>query len=244
MSQDIRVLSYNIHSIIGTDRVVDWKRTAAMIRARQADVVGLQEVTIFHHASPEVDVPREFSRELGMNVHFARTLFYKSGRGEYGVATMTKEKFEVVEQIILATPDGIEPRTALFIKVLAERPYYFIVTHLSYQGEFEGDDAYRTLNAKLITDTVIAKNYFPAIFVGDFNTFEGTPTMDYIHKHWLVANDLEPKTPTCETGKFGLKQIDFICAYPKDAFVIKDFTVVGDHLVSDHSPIVATVQMV
>lgn len=243
MSQDIRVLSYNIHFTIGTDKIPDWRRTAAMIRAQQADVIGLQEVTIFHHGSPDVDVPKELSQELGMNIHFARTLFYKSGRGEYGIAAMTKEKFEVVEKIVLATPEGIEPRTALFIKVLAERPYYFIVTHFSFQGEFEGDEVYRTLNAKLITDTVIDKNYFPAIWVGDFNTFEGTSTLAYIHKHWLVANDLEPKTPTCESGKFGWKQIDYICTYPKDAFVIKDFTVIGDHLVSDHSPIVATVQM-
>jgi endonuclease/exonuclease/phosphatase family metal-dependent hydrolase len=240
MGQDIRVMTYNIHFTIGTDKVADWRRTAAMIRAHRPDVVGLQEVTIFHQGSPDVDVPRALSRELDMDIFFGRTLFYKSGRGEYGIAAMARDNFTVMEKIVLATPEGIEPRTAVIIKVHAEQPYYFVVTHFSYQGEFEGDEMYRTLNAKLITDTVVDKNYFPAIWVGDFNTFEGTSTLEYIHKHWQVANDLDPDTPSCETGKFGLRQIDFICTYPKNAFAVQDFKVVGDHLVSDHSPVIAT----
>ena len=240
MSQDIQVMTYNIHFTVGTDKVADWRRTAAMIRAQHPDVIGLQEVTIFHHASPDIDVPRALSRELDLNAFFGRTLFYPSGRGEYGIAAMARKDFTVMEKIVLATPEGIEPRTAIIIKVHAEQPYYFIVTHFSYQGEFDGDEQYRTLNAKLITDTVIDKEYFPAIWVGDFNTFEGTSTLDYIHKHWDVANDQEPETPSCETGKFGWRQIDFICTYPKNAFTVKDFKIVGDHLVSDHSPVVAT----
>lgn len=238
-SDNIKVMTYNIHSTIGTDGVADWRRIAGIIRNEQPDVLGLEEVTISHGRSPDVDVPKCMSEYLGMNVFFGRTMAINQGRGHYGIAAFSPHRLEVVEKLVLPTPEGIEPRTTVIVRVLDDRPYYFVVTHFSFGGEFEGDEAYRTIGAKLITDTIKDKNYFPVIWVGDFNTFTGTKTIDYVHKHWDVCNDRAPDTPTTETSHNGWRQIDFICCGPKGAFEVREFAIIDNLIASDHKPVTA-----
>ena len=77
-------------------------------------------------------------------------------------------------------------------------------------------------------------------WTGDFNTFKGTDTWHYIRKHWLVANDLDPGTPSCTCSMSGEdQQIDFICAYPKESFEVNSFKVFPDRQASDHNPVAA-----
>ena len=68
--------------------------------------------------------------------------------------------------------------------------------------------------------------------------------MEYIRKHWLMANDLDPDTPTCICSESqSEQQIDFICAYPKDAFTVKSFRVVPEFEASDHCPVEAVLEL-
>ena len=73
MNSQIKVMSYNIHFTIGSDNIPDWKRTADLIKAEDPDIVGLEEVTIFHKFSPTLDTVKEFRNYLKWNVLFGKT---------------------------------------------------------------------------------------------------------------------------------------------------------------------------
>jgi endonuclease/exonuclease/phosphatase family metal-dependent hydrolase len=64
-----------------------------------------------------------------------------------------------------------------------------------------------------------------------------------VNRHWLIANELDPDTPTCECSIGGDRQIDFICAYPKESFHVRSFRVVPEQTASDHCPVEAVLEI-
>lgn len=240
---NLKVMTYNIHSSIGTDGKADWRRIAALIKKEAPDLLALQEVTVNHARTPGVHVANAIAAELQMQACFGKAISINNGAGDYGVAALSPHKLEFVDKIYLPTPEGIEKRIFLIVKVQLEKPFFFVVTHFSYQGEFVGDEAYRTRSAQLINDTLADKGYWPAIWAGDFNTFQGTATMDFIHRSWDVHNDAERKTATAECKHAGWRQIDFICSTPKNAFQQQEFKIIDDLLASDHRPVCATLRL-
>ena len=236
---EIKVLSYNVHSTIGMDGKSDPVRLAGVINQVNPHVAGVQELGVFTKRVPEVNAPLEIARHTRMNYLFSRSLVTTDKGGEYGVGAFSVYTMEIKARLLLPTPENAEPRSALIVKVNAPTPFYFAVCHFSFQGEFDKSEFYRTMGAKLITDTIIDNKYYPCIWTGDFNTFKGSDTMEYIGKHWLVANELDPDTPTATCSMGGEKQIDFICAYPKESFEVKSFSVFPDRFASDHNPVEA-----
>ena len=68
----LRVLSYNIHTGIGSDGALDLARTADAIRDTRADVVALQEVDVHWDARSDFrDQAADLARPLRMRVFFA-----------------------------------------------------------------------------------------------------------------------------------------------------------------------------
>ena len=240
---DIKVVSYNVCSTYGMDGKRDFRRSAAVLKELDPDVAGLEELGVYTRRAPDVDAPLEIARINRMNYIFGRALVTTPQGGEYGVGAFSAYTMELKMRLLLPTPEGAEPRVALIVKVNAPEPFYFAVCHFSYQSEFDNSELYRKIGAKLITDTVTDNKFFPCILTGDFNTFAGSDTMEYIHKHWLVANDLDPATPTSECSEVGEKQIDFICALPKESFEVKSFRVVPERSASDHNPVEAVLTM-
>lgn len=237
---NLKVMTYNIHSSIGTDGKADWQRIAALIKTQAPDLLALQEVTVNHLQTPDVHVPQAIAEELQMNAVFGKAIPINDGKGEYGVAALSPHPIELLDKIYLPTSDGIEKRVALFVKVQLEKPLFFVVTHFSYQGEFPGDEEYRTRSAERIRNTLVEKEFFPVIWAGDFNTFQGTPTVDFIQTCWDVHNNANPDIPTAHCKNAGWRQIDFICSSPKNTFQLQEFKVMDDLLASDHRPVCAT----
>ncbi|OGV52502.1 MAG: hypothetical protein A2017_19105 [Lentisphaerae bacterium GWF2_44_16] len=241
--ENIKVMTYNIHSTIGTDGVANWRRVADIIQKEKPDILGLEEIASYHQMTPDLDVAAEMSTYLGMNYFFGMTMPINEGKGEYGIAAMTPHKMELIKKLYLPIPGEYEPRIAIFVKFSSSIPFYFVVTHFPFQGEFDGDEDCRTECAKHITDTIIKNNLFPIIWVGDFNTYPSTKTLQYIHKDWDVCNDIIPDKPTAKTSLKGWQQIDFICCYPKGVFKIKEFNFINDLTASDHKPVTATLKL-
>jgi len=239
----IKVLSYNVCSTVGMDGVADFRRSAEVIRQAAPDVAGVEELGVHTRRVPEVDAPLEIARYTLMNYLFSRSLVTTPQGGEYGVGAFSVWTLELKARLLLPTPEGAEPRSALIAKVNAPEPFYFAVCHFSYQGEYEKSELYRQIGAKLITDTVVDNRFFPCVWAGDFNTFEGSDTLNYIHRHWLVANDAGPRTPTADCTFSGPRQIDFICAYPKEKFTVESFQVLPDRTASDHNPVAAVLTL-
>ena len=239
----LKVMSYNIHFTIGSDDKPNWKRTADLLKEVDPDIVGLEEVTIFHHRSPKQDTVKEFRNYLKWNVLFGKAIDICEGKGQYGLAIASKHPIKEVAKLYLPTPEGIEERIVFIVKVFSPGgEFYCAVTHFSWDGEYPNDDQGRLESIRLITENAKNNNWYPMILTGDLNTFVGRPAIGYLHEHWDVANDGEPDTPTAVLSFDRDRQIDFIASYPKGSFQITDFSIHPDRQVSDHNAVIAMME--
>ena len=227
----LAVASYNIRSFRGMDGERDIDRTIAALKKIPFDICGLQEV---RKTDEDETAPIEqAAAKLGMKAYFAQTLARPGFI--YGIGLLSKYPFEVVEQLTLPIPPEHEPRTAIIAKI--DRPegvFYFINTHLSANR----DDAGRREQLAMILETVRAKNYTPAILVGDLNSKPESKTIELLNEEWEVFGD---ETFTYPARK-PRARIDYIAGYPKGAFRALRYRVVRDAASSDHRPLVAELQ--
>ena len=69
-ARTIRVMSYNVHRCVGTDRVLSPERIAQVIAACKPDIVSLQELDVRRARTGGVDQASEIAHMLGMQMHF------------------------------------------------------------------------------------------------------------------------------------------------------------------------------
>ena len=109
-------MTFNIHHGVGTDRRLDLSRTANVIRAAVADVVGLQEVDRhFGARSDFVDQATWLAEDLGMDVVFGANLDLDplvagQPRRQYGTAILSAHPILDWENTHLPRFDDHEPR--------------------------------------------------------------------------------------------------------------------------------------
>lgn len=242
MSQKIKIMGYNIHACI--DR--DWKKSTFdavldVIRSCNPDILGLEEVLTRLPICLDMNMPEDIGRALDMQSFFGQAMKRTFAPDTYyGVAALTRFKATAAGKIFLPTPEGAEPRVLLAVRIEAEKPFYFLVTHFSYEGEYEISSAYREQAARLITKTVRENHWFPAILTGDLNSGRGSSIDRIFHEDWDICNDMDPLTPSVE----GDLQIDYICTYPKGAFKLHEFGFIDDLKASDHKPVTAVLEQV
>ena len=121
------IATFNIRHGRGLDDRVDLERTAAVLRATQADLIVLQEVDRGMARTGGADQPARLAELSGTAVHFFPTL--TRGRGHYGIA--------------IASADELDPTFHPFDRLADEEPRGFIRarwrgvtvfgTHLSLQ---------------------------------------------------------------------------------------------------------------
>lgn len=116
-----RIMTYNVHRCVGTDRRLDVGRIAAAIARHEPDIVALQEVDVGRARTRGVDQAREIAERLGMISRFHPAL--KVEEELYGDAILT----DLPERLIKAGPlpgypriPGLEPRGALLVGVTVE----------------------------------------------------------------------------------------------------------------------------
>ena len=83
----LRVLTYNVHRWLGTDRKTAPGRTAEVIAACEADVVALQEVRLGRSRSGGLDQAEAVAGALGMDLHFQPTVRLMGE--QFGLAILT-----------------------------------------------------------------------------------------------------------------------------------------------------------
>lgn len=85
---ELRLVSYNIHSGIGTDGRFDLGRVGAVLREVDADIVALQEVGDFRAVTPREDQPEHLADMLGLHMAFGPNVV-RNGR-RYGNAILSR----------------------------------------------------------------------------------------------------------------------------------------------------------
>ncbi|MGI8840378.1 MAG: endonuclease/exonuclease/phosphatase family protein [Caulobacteraceae bacterium] len=113
-----RILTYNVHRCVGTDRRLDVGRVAAVIAAEAPDIVALQEVDVGRARTGGVDQAHRLAERLGMASRFNAAL--KVEEEQYGDAILTA----LPERLIKAGPlpgypplPRLEPRGALWVAI-------------------------------------------------------------------------------------------------------------------------------
>ena len=105
----LKILSYNVHSCVGTDRKLDPARVADVIAALEPDVIGLQEVDVGRSRTGGIDQAQVLASLLRMDYHFHPALTLEEER--YGDAILTTLPARMVKADVL--PSHGEQRGAL-----------------------------------------------------------------------------------------------------------------------------------
>ena len=162
----VRILTYNVHRCVGTDRRLDVARVAEVIAAQSPDIVALQELDVGRARTGGVDQAHRLAQRLGMAFHFNAA--FRVEEELYGDAILTT----LPERLVKAGPipthprfSRLEPRGAVWIAVsLAGGELQVINTHLGLVPREQ-----RAQAAALAGDSWLGGAARPLILVGDMN---------------------------------------------------------------------------
>lgn len=161
-----RVLTYNVHQCIGTDRHRDIHRVVEVIRHHAPDVVCLQEVVRRDHDRPEHAQPQHFADLLGMP-HSAVGLYRKLKDGAWGNVTLSRYPLHAPALLDLSLRVRLRrTRGALYTEVHVHgRRVHLFNLHFGLAG-FERSDQMKRLLARA---DEVAPHGAPVVLVGDTN---------------------------------------------------------------------------
>lgn len=236
----LKILSYNVHSCIGTDRRLDPARVAEVIAALEPDIIGLQELDVGRSRTGGIDQAHAIASFLQMEFHFHAALNVAEER--YGDAILTALPARMMKGAGL--PSHGEQRGALWVEIeVGEHKLQVFNTHLGLLGA----DRMRQIGEILGDSWMGAPDCQgkPKILIGDFNAIPMTATYKAVARQMTDAplrSGTKPKATF--PSRFPLLRIDHV-------FVSDEITPVATQVVStplsrrasDHLPLLVTVEV-
>jgi len=163
-----RLLTYNVHRCIGSDRVLSPERIASVIAEVEPDIVLLQELDVGRLRTGGIDQAHLIARELGMQMHFHAALHVLEER--YGDAVLTARPSRLIRAGHLpgmASRPKLEPRGALWAAIdLDGADLQVLTTHFGYLPEENLAQTEALLGPDWLGHPACTD---PAIVAGDFN---------------------------------------------------------------------------
>jgi endonuclease/exonuclease/phosphatase family metal-dependent hydrolase len=163
-----RILTYNVHRWLGTDRQISPARIGDVIASCEPDVVALQEVRVGRARVGAVDQAAALAAKLGMDLHFQPTI--RMFGEQFGIAILTRHSSRVVRCGRLPTLSNgptLEKRCALWATVEIDgRALHVVNAHLSLRSRDRLMQAEALLGPDWLAHPDCAD---PAILLGDFN---------------------------------------------------------------------------
>lgn len=247
MHESLRVMTYNIHSCVGTDGIADADRISNVIAAADPDVVALQEVDRATDGPMHGDQARYIADRTGMEAHF--TCAHSRDYGDYGIATLLRHPFEVHAEGALPRING-EPRAAQWLRVSSRGVQFDVInTHLSLHFKERFSQLRAILQHDESSSPAVDVPTFPAlppstthvIFCGDFNAGVWSPEYRYLSSrlHDSQRHVRRWPRPTFPS-RFPLLRLDHI--WVGGGWQVSAAYVFQNHLsrlASDHLPLVA-----
>ena len=242
----LRILTYNAHRCIGSDRVTSPERIADVIAQGMPDIVALQEVDVRRTRTGMVDQAEGIARALGMRFHF-NTVLRVEDTGGYGDVIMTALPARLVKAARLP---GSRPRIpvvprrgALWVCVEVDgRPIQVVTTHLGLTAP----------ERRVQLDALFGKQWLghpactdPVVLLGDFNAVPRSRAYRRIAGRMEDAQVNAGRRPQPTfPARLPVLAIDHIFLSPEmkvtDVEVIRGRTA---RIASDHLPLVASTEL-
>jgi len=243
--QTLRILTYNVHRWLGTDRQISPTRIAEVIASCEPDIVALQEVRVGRVRAGEVDQAATVASALGMDLHFQPTIRILGE--QYGIAVLTRHSSRIVKAGRLPTQStrpSFEKRSALWVAVEIDgRTIQVVNAHLSLRSGERRTQAAALVGRDWIGHPDCAE---PAVLLGDFNA----PPLSRSYR--MIADRLRDAQLS---NSFGEPQPTFHTRAPvlrlDHVFVTKSIEVIDagpvrtplTRVASDHFPLLAQLRV-
>jgi endonuclease/exonuclease/phosphatase family metal-dependent hydrolase len=175
---ELTLVSWNIHSGIGTDGAFDLHRIGEVLREINPDVVALQEVGDFRGKTAKEEHPEHLAEMLGLHMAFGPNVVRQNRR--YGNAILSRLPILKSKNYDLSFKNR-EPRGALRcdLDVGGGRPLHVFCLHLGLTvGERRAQESL-LLSADILRDAV---RNDPVVVCGDFNYWGGGPVPALVRK--------------------------------------------------------------
>lgn len=244
MSKIFSVMTYNVHSCIGTDGQISPLRIAEVIDHCNPDIVALQELDAGLVRTEMTDQAHLIAMTLEMSFHFHSCIQVQEGG--YGNAVLSRAPVRLVKAGPLPTEPvapSYERRGAVWAEVdLHGSKVQVLATHFGLNRRE------RICQAQAITGPEWlghSECLPPAILCGDFNALAGSPVYRLITRHLHdVQRGLKGKLPKGTWPvQLPFMRIDHLFITPN--LKVRSVSVPRTaltRLASDHLPLVVTLE--
>jgi len=221
----LRVLTYNIHHGEAMDKQFDYQRLARVINDLSPDLVAVQEVDVGTERASGVDQAALLGKLCRMHHAFGQAMPYQGG--QYGDAVLSRFPIEKVLVHPLPYQFEQEPRVAVEVRIHPQGigPLTFLSTHLCHQ-KVEN----RVQQTQRLGWLFPKPEGNPIILAGDFNARPGSEPMQFL----LNAGWIDTVAPR--------SVIDYVLVRSCDPWKVKEVTIVDEKVVSDHKPVLVTLE--
>lgn len=221
-------MTWNIHGGVGADGRYDLDRMLAVIRRVDPDVVALQEIDSRQSKGPEHPIAM-LQRVLGH--HGIAAAAIATADGDYGQALLSRWPMTDSEIHDISVP-GREPRRAITAVVNSPAGKLFVLaTHLGLkftERRFQCRKMLSLTSASTLT----------TVAMGDFNDWMWPGSVQYALAEILPGRTVHRTFP----ARLPLLRLDRIYCKPASA-LMESFTDRTAAEVSDHLPVIATIQL-
>lgn len=236
----LRVLTYNVHSCVGTDRKLDPARIASVIASCDADIVGLQEVDVNRQRTGAVDQAVTIASFLKMKALF-NPAFHKAEE-KYGDAILTALPMRTCK--VGDLPSIGEQRGGVWAEILVDgTPVHVFNTHLGLRRRERMAQVTTLLGSGWLGHPECRDGN--RILLGDFNAVPASPAYRQLAREMSDVWQLAQKRPRATfPSRYPVLRLDHV-------FLAGDMNGVDAHVVStplsrmasDHLPLVAEIEL-
>jgi len=196
----LRVVSYNIHRAIGSDRRFRPERVASILESHRADVILLQEVDQGVPRSRRMNMARFLADRLGYEF-IAVGLNVRLREGRYGNATLSRHPISSARNINLSVgrkkSRGCQHATLQLAANGASRQLEVFNLHLGLSARERRQQLGLLVSAREFSSLDVST---PCIVGGDFNDWRSQlqqPFVSALQFHCATARDEESTANSC-----------------------------------------------
>ncbi len=242
--KSLRVVTYNVHGCVGTDRKRSEARIARVLAALQPDIVGLQELDLGRQRSRGVDQAGLIAESLGYERRFHPAMQREDEH--YGDAILSRWPMEIQRAGNL--PSGKksflcpEIRGALWVKLMTPAGQVHVInTHLGLGRAERREQATALAGSEWVGAVPLDE---PLLLLGDLNSFPKSAACQILRQNLSNSSD-------GQTGRWAtfptfcpVLTLDYIfCNASVQVKSLRAFRSTEARRASDHFPLVAEIML-